>query len=403
MGRHLRIAIFDYQVVRSNPIGGCHRRLLNSLCGEHDFTVFSVEFDNPCPERIKWVRVPAPIRPLPLLFVSYHLIAPIVFALYTLRSGQSFDLVQTVESKLSFGDVAYSHFCHTSYLKHHWANTRSHGFRGISRWLDHFLHARLEGSIYRRVKQVLVPSKGLGMELADEFPMAASKIQVLPNAIDVDGLSRPVEFDSAEYRKQLNLSAQDVVFVFAALGHFERKGLPLLMEALSKVESKRAKLLVVGGTNDLVEAYRMRAAAMGVGDRVVFVGMKAEIRPYLWCSDAFVLASNYETFSLVAFEAAAARLPLITPSLHGIEEIVRDGETGFVVERTVGDFAWAMGRFLDLPAAKRSEMGDRARVSVLQYDDTHFADNWRRFYWEWFAQADRTGISHSPAQSARLD
>jgi hypothetical protein len=58
-----RIAVFDYRMIADNPVGGCHLRLLRGLCEEYDFTVFAVEFDNPCPERIRFVRASATARP----------------------------------------------------------------------------------------------------------------------------------------------------------------------------------------------------------------------------------------------------------------------------------------------------------------------------------------------------
>jgi glycosyltransferase involved in cell wall biosynthesis len=392
----VRIAIFDYQVKRTNPIGGCHLRMLRSLAYEHDFTVFSVAFDNPCPERITWVRVPAPARPLALLFLAYHVLAPVSYWLHRRKTGRRFDLVQTVESNLSFGTIAYTHFCHASYLKNHWSKTRTAGIRGWLRWLDHRLHALLERRVYDSVQQIVAPSKGLADELRNEFPSAASKVRVLPNAVDVGPLQRPSSFMREQFRSELGIAASDVVFVFAALGHFERKGLPLLLEALARVESTAAKLLVVGGTADLIDSYRVKISALGLLHRVIFVGMQSDVRPYLWGSDAFAFASTYETFSLVAFEAAAASLPLITPRLHGVEEIATDGQTGYIVNRTVEDFAAALTRFVALPAPQRFEMGSRARAAAMAYDEERFVANWRGFYNEWMA-GTRAGIRTAPA------
>jgi hypothetical protein len=100
----LRIAVFDYFLTRNNPIGSCHLAMLRALATEHDFTVFAVEFENPWPQKIRWVRVPAPKRPLALLFVVYHLMAPLCYLLYRLR-GAKFDLVQALESNLVFADI----------------------------------------------------------------------------------------------------------------------------------------------------------------------------------------------------------------------------------------------------------------------------------------------------------
>ena len=62
------------------------------------------------------MRVPSPKRPLALLFIVYHFMAPLCYLFYRLRGGAKFDLVQALESNLSFGDLLYSHFCHRMYL-----------------------------------------------------------------------------------------------------------------------------------------------------------------------------------------------------------------------------------------------------------------------------------------------
>ena len=332
----MRIAVFDYKITRDNPIGGCHLRMLRALAAEHDFTVFAVEFDNPHPERIRWVRLPLTIRPLALLFVNFRLLAPVLYLFERMRSGRGFDLIQMVESNLGFGSVSYSHFCHRAYLKNHWDEVQSGGgLRAKLRWLDHTLHARFEARTYSRVKHILVPSQGLKRELAAEFPFAANKIEVLPNAIDVQRLRRPENFDRARMRQSLGIGDAETVFLFAALGHFERKGLPALIEAFRRLEAPNAHLLVMGGERDLIEKYRARIAGASCEHRVHFVGMQSDTGRFFWAADAFAFPSHYETFSLVAYEAAAAQLPLIVPPLNGIEEIVRDGETGFVVGQDV--------------------------------------------------------------------
>src|SRR5262249_34733241 len=125
------------------------------MCFEHEFTVFSVEFENPCPERIRWVRVPAPKRPLALLFMAFHLVAPLYYLWYRVLSRRRFDLVQFVESNLFFGDVVYSHSCHKLFLERYWADVGATGLRGALRWLDHRLHALLEPRVYRQALHVV--------------------------------------------------------------------------------------------------------------------------------------------------------------------------------------------------------------------------------------------------------
>jgi glycosyltransferase involved in cell wall biosynthesis len=250
----VRIAVFDYRITPNNPIGSCHLAMLRALAAEHEFTVFAVEFENPCPQKIRWVRVPSPLRPMALLFVAYHFMATLCCLLYRLRGGKKFDLVQALESNLLFGDLLYSHFCHRMYLKHHWTSAR--GLRGWLRWLDHQLHAWMETFTYSRARQVVVPSTGLARELRAEFPCIEHKLTVLPNPISLERLQMPGEFDRRAFRHSLGIDEQDVAALFVALGQFERKGLPLLLQALAR--TGQVKLVVVGGDTDLIARYRQR-------------------------------------------------------------------------------------------------------------------------------------------------
>jgi glycosyltransferase involved in cell wall biosynthesis len=376
----MRIAVFDYYVEPTNPIGGCHRKMLEGVCDEHDITVFAVRFDNPAPDRIKWVRVPAPTRPLAVLFLAYHLIAPLCFAVHQLRHGKRFDLVQEVESNLSFGNLAYSHFCHRAFLRTAGSPKPYGGLRSFFRWLDHRLHALVEPIIYRRVRTVVVPSQGLARELASEYPDVRERIVVIPNPIDLDWMRPPAARDRQLARKHLSLSEEDIVFVFVALGHFERKGLPLLLEAVEKVDDERVQLLVVGGRPALVNHFRRQANGLGIGDRVRFVGMQTDVRPFLHASDVFVLPSAYEAFPLVALEAAAAGLPLLVTALHGVEEYIRQGRNGYVVERESAAIAEGIATFVAFSQAERATLGHVARQDASRYGLDAFVDAWRTVY-----------------------
>ena len=360
----MRIAIFDYKITRNNPIGSCHLAMLRALAAEHDFTVFAVEFENPCPEKIRFIRVASPTRPLALLFIVYHFMAPLCYLLYRLRGGPKFDLVQALESNLAFGDLLYSHFCHGMYLKHHWSKSGARGLRGWFRWLDHQLHAWMEGFTYPRARQVVVPSRGLARELRAEFPYIENKLTVLPNPISLNRLQMPDEFDRQAFRHSLGIEEQDLVGLFVALGQFERKGLPLLLQALGTPGMERFKLIVVGGEPDLIARYGEEAAKHHLSNRVKFVGMQSDVRPYLWSSDVFVFPSLYETFSLVTYEAAASGLPIVVSQLYGVEDLLVDGDNGFLIETTVAGVRQGLERILGLSGPARYAMGQRARLAA---------------------------------------
>ena len=188
------------------------------------------------------------------------------------------------------------------------------------------------------------PPEGLAQELRQEYPITAGKLSVIPNAVDRQRMDQPAGFDRHAWRSSLGLRDGDIAVVFTALGHFERKGLPVLLQALRQVDD-RFKLLVIGGQPGLVKAYRSDAARMNLDGKVTFVGMRDDVRPYLWSGDVFALPSTYEAFPLAALEAAAAGLPLLATELHGLTDLLVDGGNGFILEPTQASVAAGLQRF----------------------------------------------------------
>ncbi len=355
--------------------------MLRALAREHEFTVFSVRFENPDPDRIAWVRVPVPTRPLALLFVCFHLVAPLLYLWTKLKTGKRFDLVQSVESNLSFGRLVYAHFSHTTYLRDH--QGKRTGLRGKLRWLDNWLHARVERFRYPGAALLVAPSHGLAEELERDFQVLPERVSVIANPVSLARMQRPPEFNRERIRGQAGFGRGDIVLVFAALGHFERKGLPFILEALHVCGLPQVKLLVVGGEPDLLAHTRQQPEAARLGDRVFFAGMQADVRPYLWSGDAFILPSAYETFSLVTYEAAAAGLPLLAPPLNGIRDLLRDGENGFLVTRNALSIAAALQRLAAMGGQRRRAMGSAARRAAEGFSEQRFVEAWRNLYSLW--------------------
>ncbi len=82
----------------------------------------------------------------------------------------------------------------------------------------------------------------------------------------------------------------------------------------------------------------------------------------------------------MTLEAAAAGLPLVVTPLYGVEEFMRDGETGFVVPRTAEGVRAGLERFLVLPPQERARMGRVAQEAVQRFDVPTFVQAWRDLY-----------------------
>jgi glycosyltransferase involved in cell wall biosynthesis len=370
------IAVYYYTISQNNAIGRCNRIILEQLCEKYDFTVFSSRFDNPRPDRINWVRIAAPMTPMLACYAIFRVWALVEFTFQKHIRGRRFDLVQASDGCVDFADLDYVHFCHKAYIQRflHFADMRS--LRGISRALNGFLHRVWEGALYRRSPQLVVPSQGLRRELGEYCHVGDSAMTVLSNPVDLDYyLSSTEERTSA--KQNLGVDTAEVVLVFVALGHFERKGLGPLIDSLANPLLKGVKLLVVGGSVDSTAAYRKRAKRQKVDQQVVFCGPQTDIRKFLRAADAFVLPSRYEVFPLVALEAAASGLPLITSQLNGVEEFALSGTTGFVLQEIdAGAIGDAIDRLRTTSPEERQRMGRNARSAVEKYGIRQFAAAW---------------------------
>ncbi|MEZ5261396.1 MAG: glycosyltransferase family 4 protein [Acidimicrobiales bacterium] len=373
------LAIIDYETVPTNPVGSVHRRVIAALADRYDITVFSVRFDNPRPDRVRWVRVPAVRRPLLALFCSFHLMVLLRYGWERLRRHR-FDVVQSIESFSLLGAVVHAQFCHRFFVDHAELGSWAPGYRGWVRQVFERAAGLLEPLAFRRAALIVVPSLGAGRSITEYHPSAAAKLRLAYNGVDLNRFVAPPRFDAVACRRELGVPGSACVLVFVALGHFERKGLPVVLDAMQQLGDPVVHLLVVGGTAQATAPYRRRVGACGLEDRVHFCGAVDDVRPFLWCADAFVLPSSYEGFPLVALEAAAAGLPLLATPVNGVEEILVDGDTGLVLDRDATGVADVLRRFLALEPAARRSMGRAARRAVERYSDEAMVAAWSRAY-----------------------
>lgn len=376
------IAVFDMSISRNSPAGSCVLAEVEGLRADYRVTVFTDRFDGVEDERVDYVWVPAPRRPVFLRYWQFQFLAALRYLGWRLTHPRP-ALIQTTQGQFLWSDVAYAHFCHGAYLGKQWRQSSVTGVRRVARWLNHRFNAAMERRAFRRVRKIVAPSLGLQRELAQAYPEVADKIVVISNPVDLGRFARPADFDRAGRRAGFGYAPEHVVFAFMALGDFSRKGLGLILPGLAKLpqaERALARILVIGGGAGEIAQYRALAESLGLQDQVEFVGMQQDVRPYLWVADVFAFPSAYEIFSLAILQAAAAALPpIVSQGLYGAEEFVRHGENGWVVPRDVDGVSAALGdairRAGDLPT-----MAAASQSSVEVFSDSAFVAKWRAFY-----------------------
>ncbi|MCV3273773.1 glycosyltransferase [Roseobacter sinensis] len=143
------------------------------------------------------------------------------------------------------------------------------------------------------------------------------------------------------------------------------KGIRVLFEAMQRLapEMPRLRLILVG---DGPDREGLEEAAKPLGDRVEFTGYmsQTEVAETLQSADICVLPSFAEGVPVVLMEALASGRPVIATQVAGVGELVRDGETGFMVPP--GDVESLMARIRQLAEdpALRAAMGAAGRDTV---------------------------------------
>ena len=165
---------------------------------------------------------------------------------------------------------------------------------------------------------------------------------------------------SAEPRIRHTRQAGDRPVVIASVGRLvTQKGHDVLLDAM--VDLPRA-VLVIAGDGPLRADLEARAEAAGIADRVRFLGHLSDVSTLLDDADVFALMSRNEGLPLAIVEAMAAGLPVVATRVGGTAELVKDGETGILVEPgDVGAGRAALRRLVEDPglAAKMGRIGQQ--------------------------------------------
>jgi N-acetyl-alpha-D-glucosaminyl L-malate synthase BshA len=157
------------------------------------------------------------------------------------------------------------------------------------------------------------------------FGCTACRIEVIPNFID------PEIYDRSRYTSVLDEQVGSSTRVLMHVSNFRPvKRITDIVQVFARVSKKIPSVLVMVGDGPDRGDAELEARALGVDDRVFFLGKIDTVAPLLAGADLFLLPSDKESFGLSALEALASGVPVIGTNAGGLPEVVRNGETGFL-------------------------------------------------------------------------
>ncbi len=157
----------------------------------------------------------------------------------------------------------------------------------------------------------------------------------------------------------------------------EEKGHDRLLPALARIrEASPNCRLVLAGEGPRRAALEHQAAALGLGESVVFAGFVENLPEFYDALDVFVFPSLSEGLGTALLLAMAHGLPVVASARGGIPEAVRDGENGLLVSDPEPQLlADAVLSLVDNPERAR-QLGEAARKTVEeQFSAEQMVDN----------------------------
>jgi glycosyltransferase involved in cell wall biosynthesis len=214
------------------------------------------------------------------------------------------------------------------------------GMRG-SFWVDR--------QIGRMVDVYIAVSHAAARHLVENKRVPKSKIRVIHNGRDLSRFDAVDAERRRAIRDSIGLGDEPAVLTVARLD--EQKGHRHLIDAIAIVAARRPGVVtLLAGEGPLEASLRAQCAALGVTDRVKFLGYRSDVPELFAAADVVVLPSLYEGLPLVAIEALAAARPLVATEVDGTPEVVINEKTGLLAPpANPTALAAAIARLLDDP------------------------------------------------------
>jgi len=182
----------------------------------------------------------------------------------------------------------------------------------------------LQRFIFHRVEKIIAPSEFMKEMLTDYYQVDPQKVTVIYHSVALE------EYEDSSLKPQ-QFGLPTVITIGRLVRH---KMIDQILRVIAELAGQypSLNLLIVGDGPERENLERL-ASVLGIEARVKFIGNVAqkEVMTLIKSADIFVLNSIWEGLSHVAIEAMASRIPVVGTNIKGLNEVIDDGKSGFLV------------------------------------------------------------------------
>ena len=218
--------------------------------------------------------------------------------------------------------------------------------------------SRIQRLAWGRVDQLLSVSSRLAERMAAATGFSLDRVRVIRNGVDLSRFGT-VARDVA----RLELGLDDATLVVGTAGRLVPvKDQRMLIGSVAELtKGGRPVIALIAGEGPLLGDLQAQVAALGLGERIRFLGHRPDLERVFAAMDIFVLSSISEGLSNTILEAMASGLPVVATRVGGADELVVDGVTGVLVPpRSAEALAEAIDQLASDPS-RRNSMAQSAR------------------------------------------
>jgi glycosyltransferase involved in cell wall biosynthesis len=303
-------------------------------------------------------------QPQKNIFKNFYLLMSGIFRILSLFRENRFDVIETFtpHSNLFGIPLAFIAGIPVRIATHH-----GDVFYNSPRWFYKLHGWLLNNGMGSRLVAVSEEVYKIAIEKEEIRP---DKIKVILNGINIIRAEKPLTQIRSRLRADLGLNPDD--FIYLSVGRLtQQKGHTYLLDAVPEVLARYPEntIFIFAGDGDLRDSLEIKAADLGIGSNVYFLGTRSDVPNLLYLANVFVLPSLWEGLPLALLEAMSAGLPVVATRVEGVVTVIKHGKNGYLVPaKNSESLATALLEIRDNEAARK--LFSKSNKNLVERDFT---------------------------------